>query len=316
MCSYPTFNPNAFGRSNPADRTNRAITLPYEPGSAAKPIFAAAAVDAGVVTFDTNIYCENGTYFASKGGRISDHGHQYGYLSVLDIVVHSSNIGMAKIGEKLGNRQLRDIAYRFGFGQKTGVELTGEDQGIVRDMHKWDGYSLRRVPFGQEIAVTAMQLVMAFGALSNGGELLAPRLVDRVTDNQGQVVWQGQRKVVRRVLKPSVSAQTLESMAGVVERGTGSACKMKQWTSFGKTGTAQIPGPQGYQEGAYTGTFIGGAPVNKPRVLCLISVYWPNRRKGYYGGTVAAPYVKNVLEQSLAYLNVPPDRQPEVALGD
>ncbi len=318
MCSYPTFNPNEYSRANPADRTNRTISLPYEPGSAFKPIIAATAVDQGVVTFNTMIDCEGGSYNAPKGGHISDHGNRYGPLSVADIVIHSSNIGMAKIGEKMGNKALFKALQDFGFGQNTGLELPGESRGIVRKFKLWDGYSLRRVPFGQEVSVTSIQLAMAFSALANGGELLRPRVVDRVLDSGGQVIWLGQKQVVRRVISPRTSQQIIEVMAGVVDKdyGTGHKAYMDLWTSFGKTGTAQIAGGRsGYQDGAFTGTFIGGAPVKNPRAICLVSVYWPKKSLGHFGGTVAAPAVKDVLEQTMAYFNVPPDRTEEVASG-
>ena len=308
MCSVPTFDPNAYNTTPADSMTNRAITMPFEPGSAFKPIIAAAAVDAGVVTYDTKIFCENGVYRARRHGRITDHGHRYGTLTVTYIVVKSSNIGMAKIGEMLKNPRLHATLKRFGFGAKTGVSLAGESGGIVRPLRKWDGYSLWRVPFGQEISATALQMTMAFSSLVNGGLLLQPRLIEKVTDSQGRVLWQGRRRVVRRVLRPDTSKKTLEVLRQVVEQGTGKACRMDKWTSFGKTGTAQIPGRGGYVDGAYTGTFIGGAPASRPRVICMISVYWPDRSKGYYGSKVAAPYVRDVLERSLGYLNVPPDK--------
>lgn len=308
MCSLPTFDPNLYNRAAPAAMTNRAVTVPFEPGSVFKPIIAAGAVQAGVVSFQERIFCENGSYLADRGGKITDHGKKYGWLSVADGVVFSSNICMAKIGEKLGNEMLYHLVRSFGFGEPTGVELPGRSGGIVRPLAKWDGYSLRRVPFGQEISATAMQLSMAFCSLANGGLLLRPRLIDHVTDSQGQVLFRSRREVVRRVLSPSVAAQTLAVMQDVVERGTGRRCRMKNWTSFGKTGTAQVAGVGGYLEGAYTATFVGGGPVSNPRLICLISIYRPDAAKGHYGATVAAPYVKQVLAASLRYLNVPPDR--------
>ncbi len=314
MCSAPSFDPNVYYRSESENRTNRAINMPYEPGSAIKPIFAAAAVDAGLMTYDTRIFCENGVYHARRGGRISDHGTSYGHLSLTDVVVHSSNIGMAKVGERMGNRRLFATAERFGFGSGTGTVLPGESPGIVRPLNKWDGYSTRRVPFGQEISVTALQLGMAFGAVANGGLLLRPRLIDHVIDSDGSVVYRSRREVVRRVLKPQTAARTLEVMHQVIERGTGRKCRLSRWKAFGKTGTGQIAGRGGYVDGAYTGSFVGGAPLDKPRLVCLISIYWPDRSKGYYGGTVAAPYVKRVLENSLLYLGVPGD-SPEVLVG-
>jgi stage V sporulation protein D (sporulation-specific penicillin-binding protein) len=160
---------------------------------------------------------------------------------------------------------------------------------------------------------------MAFSAVANGGLLMKPRLVQRVTNARGEEVYSSEPLVVRRVLSASVAAETLSALQGVVDdpRGTGKNCRMEKWTSWGKTGTAQIPGPQGYIPDAYTGSFVGGAPAGKPAVVCLISIYWPDRSKGYYGGTVAAPYVRDVLEQTLEYLDIPSDRldPPTVASG-
>jgi len=307
MCSVPSFNPNRYSDADADRRTNRAVSCPFEPGSVAKPIFAAAAVDAGLLSWDTKIFCENGSYRAPRGGTIRDH-HPYGWLPLTDVVVHSSNIGMAKVGEMVGNKTLHEVARRFGFGRRTGVELPGESPGIIRPLPKWDGYSLRRVPFGQEISVTSLQLAMAYCALANGGLLLEPRIVDRITDPNGQTVWKGERKVVRRVLSPAAASQALDVLRQVVERGTGKPSRLRHWTSVGKTGTAEIAGPGGYVEGAYVGSYVGGAPAEKPAVLCLISIYWPDATKGYYGGKVAAPYVKEVLAKTLTYLDVPPDR--------
>jgi len=309
MCSLPSFDPNAYNKADPRNMTNRAIAVPFEPGSVFKPIIAAGAVDAAVVSYQEEIFCENGVYRAHKGGTITDHGKSYGLLTVADGVVFSSNICMAKVGEKLGNEAIYNIVRRFGFGEPTGIELPGQSPGIVRPLSKWDGYSLRRVPFGQEISATAIQLAMAFSSLANGGLLLKPRIVDLVTDADGRETLRSTVQVVRRTVTPQVAAQTLAVLEDVVSRGTGRRCRMRRWRSFGKTGTAQIAGEGGYVEGAYVGSFIGGAPTSDPRLLCLISVYWPDAAKGHYGATVAAPYVKQVLERSLTYLNVPSDRR-------
>ena len=311
MCSAPSFDPHRYQEAQAAHRANRAIDSPFEPGSVAKPLFAAAAVDQGLANYQTLIDCEDGSYYARRGGRITDHGKAFGEMTLEDVVVFSSNIGMAKIGERLGNGRLHAAAMRYGFGAKTGIGLPGESAGIVRPADQWNGYSLRRVPFGQEISVSALQLAMAFSALANGGQLLRPQLVDHVRDASNQVVWRGERQVVRRVVSARTAAQAVAVMEQVVQRGTGKACRLDRWSSFGKTGTGQIPGPGGYVEGAYTGSFVGGAPVRSPRVVCLISVYWPNKSKGYYGSKVAAPYVRKVLSRTLAYLDVPPDTPDE-----
>lgn len=315
MCSAAGFDPAQFATATPESMTNRAVSVPFEPGSVAKPLFAAAAVDAGLLEYESVIFCENGVYNAYRGGRISDHGKSYGEISLTDIIVHSSNIGMAKVGELLGNPAIHTVASRFGFGSKTGIELPGESGGILRPLKKWDGYSMRRVPFGQEISATVLQLSMAFSAVANGGLMLRPRLIDKVTDSDGAIVFTSQKQVIRRVLSPVVAAKTRRVLAEVVTRGTGSDCKLDGWTSFGKTGTAQIPGPGGYAENAYTGSFVGGAPVENPALICVISIYWPKSSKGYYGSVVAAPYVRRVLTESLRYLDVPSDKKkPSLAV--
>jgi cell division protein FtsI/penicillin-binding protein 2 len=322
MYSAPGVNPNEYAHADPNWRTNRVIEMPYEPGSVAKPIFAAAAVENKLATYDTMIFCENGTYSAPRGGTISDHGNHYGWLSLHDILVHSSNIGMAKVGEKMGNRLIREAALRFGLGQETGIDLPGESPGILRSWTRpdgtlrWDGYSMRRVPFGQEISTTTIQLAMAFAALANGGELLRPRIVDRVIDPDRRTVREFPRTVVRRVLSKSVADQTVLAMIDVVERGTGSACKASPWTMFGKTGTAQIARNGVYVENAFVSSFVGGAPARSPRALCLVSVYWPNYSIGHFGAKVSAPAVKEVLEQTMAYLDVPPDKNVAVASSE
>ena len=314
MSSVPGFNPNAYNQPG-AMASNRAVIMPFEPGSVVKPLMAAAAVSEGLVNWDTRIFCENGSYRAPRGGRITDHGKSYGMKTVTEGIVLSINTLMAKLGGKMGNKKLYGWVTKFGFGRKTGIRLPGEAKGLIRPLEKWDTYSTPRIPFGQEMAVTSLQLAMAFGAVSNDGLLLKPRLVDRIVDPQGKVLRVEGRKVVRSVFTASVARQCRLVMQQVVEKGTGRRCKMDRWTSFGKTGTAQIANPngKGYAKNAYTGSFVGGAPVGKPRLLCVISVYWPNHRKGYYGSTVAAPYVKQVLEKSLTYLKVPPDKGVGIA---
>ncbi len=308
MASFPTYDPNAFEEATPEARMDHVILSPYEPGSVFKPLITAAAVDKGHVTYATRIDCENGEYRPHRGGRITDHGQRYDMLSVAEIIIKSSNIGMAKIGAQMGNEQLYDTLMQYGFDTPTGIGLPAEGAGTVRALGDWDTYSTPRVPFGQEVSVTSLQLVMAFSALANDGQLMKPILVDRIVASDGSVVVDRQPEVVRQVVRPQVARESVDVMARVVEEGTGKRARSNYWTTFGKTGTAQVAGPGGYVDGAYVGSFIGGGPVGSPRVICLISVYKPDRTRGYYGGTVAAPYVRQVLEQTLSYLDVPPDR--------
>ena len=325
MYGTPGFDPNTFNEvDNPERRQNRCLVSPYEPGSAFKPIIAAAFVDAGLISWNTTIDCGGGIFFPPNGGKVGDHGNAYGVLTMADVIVRSSNIGMSKLGLQMGKRRVHEVVKRFGFGSRVPIQLPdgntwpGQSAGIVRRLSDWDGFSLPRVPFGQEIAVTSLQLTNAYCALVNGGELLEPRLVDCIVGPDGGLTWRSDRKVIRRVISPQTSRSVLDVMAGVVEKeyGTGHATtQMDRWTSFGKTGTAQVARGGQLASGVYTGSFIGGAPAKEPRVVCLISVHHP-RTGGYYGGTVAGPVFKDVMEKTLSYLNVAPDRtEPIVRRG-
>ncbi len=319
--SVPTFDPNRFGdrayrKAHGENVRNRAVTDPYEPGSSFKPFIAVGAVEMRKATIETKFFCHYGLYKAYRGGTIRDFpGERFGWISLLEIVVHSSNIGMAKLGERLGNDSQYRIASAFGFGSKTGVDLPGECPGTLVPTSKWTGYATRRMPFGQgPIAVTALQLATAFSAIANGGVLMGPRIIDRVVDPSGAVVHRTDPRRVRRVLSAAVAAQFREDvLAQVVDRGTGKKAKLDRWRVFGKTGTAQIGTREGYPERAYTATFVAGAPASRPALVCVVSVYWPDYAKGYTGGSLAAPAVRDVLGRSLAYLDVPPDRFVTVA---
>jgi cell division protein FtsI/penicillin-binding protein 2 len=309
MCSVPNFDPNQFNTTDPANMLNRAICMPYEPGSIFKPMIAASAVQLGVVNWETKIDTGNGTYHAPRGGTISDHGSRYGVISVRTGIIKSSNVLMAKIGGMLGNRDLHRLLGTWGFGRKTNIHLPGESGGIVRPLAKWDGYSTPRVPIGQEVATTALQVALAYGAIANGGILMQPRLVQKVVDSSGRLLREVPAQPVRKVLSKAVANQTLGVLEEVVQRGTGKNCKIPGYRVFGKTGTAQIAGVGGYEGHGYCASFVGGAPAGKPALICLISIYKPDRSIGYYGGTVAAPAVRDVLEKSLRYLQIPSEEE-------
>jgi cell division protein FtsI/penicillin-binding protein 2 len=247
------------------------------------------------------------------------------------VLVKSSNIGMAKIGERLTNRGLYAAAVAFGFGRKTGSGLPGEVAGILRPLKTWNGYSTGSIPMGQEIGVTPLQLITAHAALANGGRLISPRLVRRVPDS-------GKREFVARpseavptasesrptsafrlppsafpsVVSPTVDAEIArwlvkDAMVDVVRRGTGKKGMLPGYDVFGKTGTAQKIDPK---TGRYSGrhhvcSFVCGAPADNPRVLVLVTVDSPTKPGIHYGGTVAAPTAARVLHKSLVHLGVP-----------
>ena len=318
MASYPTYNPNEYNKAAPEQRRLRALTDPFEPGSTFKPYIAVGAVQLQKATLRSQFFCHNGLYVSARCGTIRDFpGEHFGYLPLNEIIWHSSNIGMAKLGESLGYSNLYQIAHAFGFGQYTGIDLPGENDGKLVKKPISIPYATPRLPFGQgPIMTTSLQLCNATCAIANGGELLRPRVIDRVLDSDGKVIYQSERQRIRRVLSPEVAREFLtDALAGVVEKGTGKKAALELWTTFGKTGTGQIGGPRGYEERAYTASFVGGGPVSDPRIVCAMTVYRPDYSKGHVGGSVTAPFVREVLGKSLAYLNVPPDRPRHDAPG-
>jgi len=309
MVSLPDFDPNNIRSTDPNNFCNRAITSQFEPGSIIKPIVAAIALDAGAVSRDEEIFCENGSYRGKGFGRIGEYSnHAFGNLTVREILVKSSNIGMAKIGQKLDKDELYEGLERFGFGRKTGIDLPGEAEGLLWPVDKWTGYSVTRIPFGQEISVTAIQLLRAFCILANGGHSVRPFVVWAMVDNTGVVTkLKQQPPPVGFVVKPEVAKWIIEdALVGVVNEGTGRRARLGKWQLFGKTGTANIAksDERGYSEDDYIASFIAGAPVDGPKVVVLVSIRRPNKQlgKGYTGGAVAAPVAAAIIEKTLTYL--------------
>jgi len=310
MVCLPDFDPSNFSTESEQMFRNRVITDPFEPGSIFKPIVAALALDAGVIDYDEIIFCELGSYRGKGFRRISEFGnHRYADLSIRDILVKSSNIGMAKIGRRMGRKKLHEGLKLFGFGAQTGIDLPGEDSGLLYPVAKWTDSSVTRIPFGHEIAATALQMARAYCILTNGGRLVQPYVVQAIVDNTGRV-----RQLRRRgspaghVIKPEVANWIVrQALTGVVTEGTGTKAASKICQAFGKTGTANIarPDQKGYDQTNYIASFVGGAPAEKPQVIILVSIRKPDKSlgKGYSGGTVAAPVFKEILEKTLTYLN-------------
>lgn len=312
MVSLPDFSPEKIGSSDPNTFRNRAISDYFEPGSVLKPIGAAIAIDSNCVGKEETIFCEDGDYRGRGFGRIGEYGnHRFGDMSVREIIVHSSNIGMAKIGQRVGKDKLYKGLQLFGFGRKTGLRLPGEVEGVLREVSDWTGYSVTRIPFGQEISVTAIQLVRAFCILANGGHSVRPFLVRAMVDADGEVIKLRDNRYTGAgfVVEPAVADWIVRTaMVGVVEEGTGTKAALEDWQVFGKTGTANVAkrGARGYSASDYVSSFVGGAPAEAPAVVVLVSVIRPDISlgKGYTGGTVAAPVVREILRKTLNYLQI------------
>ncbi|MHC4440413.1 MAG: peptidoglycan D,D-transpeptidase FtsI family protein, partial [Planctomycetota bacterium] len=313
MVSLPDFDPTDIGTTDPNNFRSRAITDWYEPGSIIKPVTVAIALEAGAVNKTEKIFCENGNYRGRGFGSIGEYRRGFGNLTVKEILINSSNIGMAKIGQRLGKDRLYKGLKLFGFGTKTGIELPGEVDGLLRPPSTWDGYSITRIPWGHEICVTGMQMVRAFCILANGGRLVRPFMVRAIVDNDGNItVLKRPPPPVGYIVKPEVAKWVVtEALTGVVNEGTGKRAQLEKWQVFGKTGTANIAlsDTRGFSDQDYVASFVCGAPAEDPAIVVLVSIRKPNRSlgKGYTGGAVASPVAPKIIEKTLTYLGVKPD---------
>ena len=304
LANYPFFNPNNFTRQSSNQWRNRAVTDSFEPGSTFKTILAAAALEEGVVGKEDLFFCENGKY--AYGGKIIHDTHEHGWLPFAKIIQYSSNIGVTKVAEKLGKERYAKYIEKFGFGQPTGIDLPGEATGAVRRAEKWAAIDLATHAFGQGISVTPIQLVMAYGAVANGGFLMRPFVVKRAVGADGRLLWENQPHVVRRVVSEGAAHTLTSILKGVVdEGGTGVLASVEGFEVAGKTGTAQKP-----EHGVYTkkrvASFVGFVPADQPRLVLAVILDEPET--SVYGGTVAAPAFRNIAAATLQRLAVVPDK--------
>jgi cell division protein FtsI/penicillin-binding protein 2 len=307
LASRPTFDPNHPEKASPEAWKCRAIADMYEPGSTFKPFVVARAIERERISRDDVFDCENGEY--RMGARVLHDHHRYGKLSVADILVKSSNIGMAKIGQRLTNAGLYQAARAFGFGSPTGIELPGELAGVVRPLRKWNSYSTGSVPMGQELAATPMQIIAAYTPLCNGGQLISPHLVAHESP-----------LVVSQAIAPEIAEWIRrEPLTAVVTRGTGKKAAIRGYEVFGKTGTAQKPDPATgeYSRQLHVSSFVCGAPADRPRALVLIAVDEPSVSVNgeHFGGSVAAPAAGELLRNVLQRLQVPASDKPPQTAG-
>ena len=305
----PTFNPNAYDDFKKPVWRNRAITDPFEPGSTLKIFIAAAALEFTSLSPKTTFNCENGAY---RIGKYTVHDvHRYGVLSLQDIIKFSSNIGAAKIGEKVGPEKLHQTLRLFGFGQKTGIDGPSETTGLLMLPRQWANIDTAAISFGHGISVSAVQLITAVSAIANDGVLMKPRIVQAVTDKQGQVLQQLPPEEVRR----AISRETAHTLKDILQSvmlpgGTGVHASLEGYTAAGKTGTARKVDDNGqYANDRHVASFIGFAPVENPQIAVLVVIDEPKGQ--IYGGAVAAPVFKKIAQSTLNYLNVPPRNIPE-----
>src|SRR5256886_5144545 len=301
----PTFNPNAF-LDVPSREVwrNRAVTDPFEPGSTFKVILAAAALEEGVVRPDDRIWTENGQLTIAK--TIIHDWKKFGWLSFSEVLQNSSNVGSMKVGLALGRDRYHHYMTAFGFGAPTGIGLPGESRGLLRDPQRWSPLSLPTMSIGQEVSVTALQMLAAFGAVANGGTLMQPRLVKAEFDADGREMRRIEPRAVRQVVSPETARTLSRMLVEVVEHGTGHLAAVGGYDVGGKTGTAQKldSTTRRYSRAPGVLSFVGFVPADEPRLVLLVLLDEPKTEK--WGSEAPAPVFPAIPGPVLRYLEVPP----------
>ncbi len=309
LANRPTFNPNEYFKYPQEGWRNRVVTDVYEPGSTFKVLVASAALEMGI-SADDRFYCEQGNLRVGNA-VLHDHGTAYGELSMRDIIKVSSNIGSYKIASELGPQQVAKFLAAFGIGERLGFDFPGEVGGLLRSYKSWQPVEFATIAFGQGVAVTPLHMATAFATIANDGVMMRPYLVEKVTGKNGEILYHTEPTQVRRVMKPAAAQVMRDLLRGVVgEGGTGRAAASALYSTAGKTGTAQkvADGGRGYASGKYFASFIGIAPYETPRIAVFVGVDEP--KGAYYGGAVAAPVFREIVEATLQYLEIPLSQAP------
>lgn len=305
MGSRPDYDPAKYNESPAENRRNLALQLNYEPGSTFKIITAASALEEGVVNPESRFYDPG--YIAVGDRKIKCWRYPlfHGAQSFVEAVENSCNPAFVKIGLDLAKERFYKYIRAFGFGQKTGLSLTGEALGIVIPEKEVTPINLATISIGQSISVTPIQLITAISAVANDGVLMKPKIVKAIKDNKGNIVKEDKPEPVRQVISKSTARQLAGILEKVVSNGTGEKAYLEGYRIAGKTGTAQKAGKGGYIQGKYITSFAGFAPADDPRVAILVLIDEP-QGGAYFGGVIAAPIFQNLSKDVLRYLNVTP----------
>ena len=306
LAMVPLFNPNQFRTSKAKTWKNRAVTDMFEPGSTFKPFLIASALEEGLIKSKDIFFCENGVYRIS--GRTIHDSHPYGWLNVRNILKHSSNIGVSKISRQLGMELFYQYIRKFGFGNETGVQFPTEAQGYVPLPYKCSKHTQSTIAFGQGLSVTALQLATSYCAIANGGLLMQPCLVSKITNQRGMTVQKNQPSVRHRVISENKMLMVREMLKSVIEKdGTGRMATVAGFTVAGKTGTSQKTesGKIGYLKKKTIASFAGFVPADNPKLVILVIIDEPE--KFTYGGEIAAPAFSKMAYLIMNYLGISPD---------
>jgi cell division protein FtsI (penicillin-binding protein 3) len=307
MANEMGFDPNNFSASHAGAGKNKAITDCFDPGSTFKPFTVAGALEEGAVKETDRVNCENGNYKVADRVIHEAKRSRHGMLTVHDVIKYSSNIGTAKIAERLGKEKFYEYITKFGFGLKTGIDLPGESPGLLRPVQKWTKVDATTIAFGQGISVTPIQLVAALSAIANDGVLMKPFVVRAIVDKKGEIIRAYRPTVVRRVISSSTAKRMTTMLKDVVgaEDGTGKNARIANMEVAGKTGTAQKFdfARHIYSSQRVRTSFIGFFPADKPQLAILVMLDEPQR--GMWGGVAAAPVFKNIGEQIITCFRNP-----------
>lgn len=304
LANAPTFDPNQVAASSAAARSNWALQNIYEPGSTFKVVAFSAALEKKLARVDEKIDCQMGAI--TVAGRVVHDHKPFGLLTLPEALAKSSNVAAIKLGLRVGDEGMYDFITRFGFGSKTGIELPGETGGLVRNVKRWQPSSIGSIAMGQEVGVTPVQMVGAFGALANDGLRIAPHIIREVRNEGGAVVYQPQPEQ-HRVISAETAIALRGMLEGVTLHGTAKKAQLDGYSAAGKTGTAQKIDPQtrAYSRTKFVGSFVGFAPVSNPQVVIIVVIDEP--AGAYHGGDVAAPVFREIAENILPILGVMPD---------
>lgn len=302
MANYPNFNPADVKYISPKRIKNNAVSFIYHPGSTFKVVLASTALEKNICSPQQKFYCCRGVYQV-KDRKVYDD-HPYDRLSFEDIIIYSSNIGAAKIGEKLGKKRFYTGIKNFRFGTQTGLRLPGEEKGIFNPLSQWSGVSAAFLAHGYEISVTPVQMLRAFNVIAAAGYLIQPYIVKKI---KGVVLKPPEKE---KILSPGTVLRMKAIMRQVVEKGTGKSARIEGIPIAAKTGTTKRIN----REKMYVSSFGGFFPARNPRITMFVVIDDP--RDQYYGGDVAAPLFKSIAEKLMIYLEIFPelDKKREIRL--
>jgi cell division protein FtsI/penicillin-binding protein 2 len=310
LANRPAYDLNHSRRAGGNEMRDRAITDIYEPGSTFKIVTGTAALQEKVVTPDSTFDVSKGSI--EVGGKVIHDAHRHGILTFREVIQKSSNVGTIMVGMKLGKEKIYEYAKRYGFGERTGIDLPGEVSGWIKKPERWSATSIGAIPIGQEVAVTPLQVLRAYSAIANGGYLVDPHVVSEIVTPGGRPIYTFKLDREKRVISEKTAEVFRNILKTVVEDGgTATEAAVDGNEVAGKTGTAQLIDPvtKKYSHQKYVASFVGFVPADQPKIAMIVIVYEP--KGAIYGGVVAGPVFKNIADQALSYLNVPRDDSKE-----